>query len=99
MCTIIVKVGRPVLRCKKKLTTCCIISYAGVLHEDLRLFIETNVPKSTKKQKSQLGVGDTKIAASISEELGMACPSTGVVAEIIRGGWRMTLRGCIRLLT
>ncbi|KAL4231581.1 snoRNP complex protein nop56 [Mactra antiquata] len=57
----------------------------GVLHDDLRLFIETNVPKSSKKQKVILGVGDSKIGASITEEMKVSCQHTGIVPEIIRG--------------
>jgi len=58
---------------------------AGVVHEDLRLFVETNVPKSSKKQKVVLGVGDSKIGASLNEDLGVSCQHTGVVPEVIRG--------------
>ena len=56
-----------------------------MLHEDLRLFVETNVPKSKKKHKVTLGVCDAKIGAAISEELGVSCQHTGVVPEIVRG--------------
>lgn len=55
----------------------------GVLHEDLKLFLETNIPG--KKKKALLGVGDTKIGAAIQEELKIACQTSGVVAELIRG--------------
>ncbi|KAI0209461.1 Nucleolar protein 56 [Lamellibrachia satsuma] len=57
----------------------------GVLHEDLRLFLETNVPKSTKKLKSVVGVGDNRIGGAISEELGLNMMQSEVVLEIIRG--------------
>ena len=56
-----------------------------MLHEDLRLFVETNIPKSKKKHKVTLGVCDAKIGAAISEELGVSCQHTGVVPEIVRG--------------
>lgn len=49
------------------------------------MFLETNCPKSTKKQKSILGVGDGKIAGTITEELGIPCMHTDVVPEIFRG--------------
>ncbi|XP_056659572.1 nucleolar protein 56 isoform X1 [Monodelphis domestica] len=55
----------------------------GILHEDLRLFLETNMP--AKKKKALLGVGDPKIGAAIQEELGYPCQTGGVVAEILRG--------------
>jgi len=58
---------------------------AGELHPDLHSFLEKEVPKSTKKVKVTLGVGDQKIAASISESLGFSCQHTGVVVEISRG--------------
>ena len=57
----------------------------GIMHEDLRLFLESNMPTSSKKKKVILGVGDSKIGASISEELGYSCMHTGVVPEITRG--------------
>ncbi|KAK2172409.1 hypothetical protein NP493_965g01049 [Ridgeia piscesae] len=57
----------------------------GVLHEDLRLFLETNVPKSSKKLKSVVGVGDNRIGGAISEELGLKMMQSEVVQEIIRG--------------
>ena len=57
----------------------------GVMHEDLGLFLETNLPKPGKKEKVILGVGDGKIAGSISEHLGCRCMHTDVVPEIIRG--------------
>nr|KAG5700618.1 hypothetical protein BaRGS_015448 [Batillaria attramentaria] len=57
----------------------------GVLHEDLKLFLETNLPKSSKKLKVVLGVGDAKIGAAINEELKINCLSTGVIPELLRG--------------
>ncbi|XP_069488522.1 nucleolar protein 56 [Ambystoma mexicanum] len=55
----------------------------GVLHEDLKLLLETNMP--AKKKKALLGVGDAKIGAAVQEELGYPCQTGGVVAEILRG--------------
>ncbi|XP_005874824.1 PREDICTED: nucleolar protein 56, partial [Myotis brandtii] len=55
----------------------------GIVHEDLRLFLETYLP--TKKKKVLLGVGDPKIGAAIQEELGYNCQTGGVIAEILRG--------------
>ncbi|NXH18211.1 NOP56 protein, partial [Bucco capensis] len=55
----------------------------GILHEDLRLLLETSLP--AKKKKVLLGVGDPKIGAAILEELGYQCQTGGVVAEIMRG--------------
>ncbi|NP_001231234.1 nucleolar protein 56 [Phacochoerus africanus] len=55
----------------------------GVVHEDLRLFLETHLP--SKKKKVLLGVGDPKIGAAIQEELGYNCQTGGVIAEVLRG--------------
>ncbi|XP_072858307.2 nucleolar protein 56 [Pogona vitticeps] len=55
----------------------------GILHEDLRLLLETNLP--AKKKKVVVGVSDAKIGAAIQEELGYSCQTGGVVAEITRG--------------
>ncbi|XP_033017041.1 nucleolar protein 56 [Lacerta agilis] len=55
----------------------------GILHEDLRLLLETNLP--AKKKKVIVGVSDAKIGAAIQEELGFQCQAGGVVAEITRG--------------
>ena len=38
-----------------------------------------------KKDKSVLGVIDSKLAASISEELEISCMHTGIVPEVLRG--------------
>ncbi|XP_033632683.1 nucleolar protein 56-like isoform X2 [Asterias rubens] len=58
----------------------------GVMHEDLHLFLDTNLPESSKKRKKiQLGVADSKIGAAIQEALGASCQSGGVVNEILRG--------------
>lgn len=56
---------------------------SGVVHADLRLFLETNLPES--KKKSALGVSDSKIGAALQEELGLSIQTGGVVAEILRG--------------
>ncbi|XP_032079786.1 nucleolar protein 56 [Thamnophis elegans] len=55
----------------------------GLLHEDLRLLLETSLP--AKRKKVLLGVGDPKIGAAIQEELGFPCQTGGVVAELLRG--------------
>ena len=54
-------------------------------HPDLQTFLETNLPKSSKKEKILLGVSDSKLAAAIVEANGAACMHTGIVPEIIRG--------------
>ncbi|RWS29899.1 nucleolar protein 56-like isoform X1 [Leptotrombidium deliense] len=57
----------------------------GVLHEDLSLFLETNLPKVSKKNKFVLGVADGKIGATIQDSMGYSCSHTEVVPEILRG--------------
>uniref|UniRef100_A0A3P8ZTR3 Nucleolar protein 56 n=1 Tax=Esox lucius TaxID=8010 RepID=A0A3P8ZTR3_ESOLU len=56
----------------------------GVVHADLKLFLETNLPIGGKK-KATLGVSDAKIGAALQEELGLSIQTGGVVAEILRG--------------
>ncbi|KAJ6222134.1 hypothetical protein RDWZM_000679 [Blomia tropicalis] len=57
----------------------------GVMHEDLQAFLETNLPKSSKKNKFSLGVSDSKMASAIQETLGYNCQFTDVVPEVLRG--------------
>jgi len=57
----------------------------GILTDDLQAFLETNLPKTSKKSQVQLGVSDAKLAASINEVLDMSITHIGVVPEIIRG--------------
>ncbi|XP_074527742.1 nucleolar protein 56 [Halichoeres trimaculatus] len=56
----------------------------GVVHADLKLFLETNLPLSGKK-KAVLGVLDAKIGAALQEEFSISIQTGGVVAEIGRG--------------
>uniref|UniRef100_A0A3Q3IEG9 Nucleolar protein 56 n=1 Tax=Monopterus albus TaxID=43700 RepID=A0A3Q3IEG9_MONAL len=56
----------------------------GVVHADLKLFLETNLPRS-KKKKGVLGVSDAKIGAALQEEFSISIQTSGVVAEILRG--------------
>ena len=57
----------------------------GLVHEDLQVFLETNVPKSSKKSKVVLGVSDSRIGASVQELLAFNCQHTEPIPEIIRG--------------
>lgn len=57
----------------------------GVLHEDLQLLLETNLPKISKKHPYTLGVSDAKLGAAIQESISCSVQTTGVVSEIIRG--------------
>lgn len=58
--------------------------FSGVVHADLKLFLETNLPRSGKK-KAVLGVSDAKIGAALQEEFSISIQTGGVVAEIGRG--------------
>ena len=52
-----------------------------MVHADLKLFLETNLPHSGKK-KAVLGVSDAKIGAALQEEFSISIQTGGVVAEI-----------------
>ncbi|NXK97897.1 NOP56 protein, partial [Formicarius rufipectus] len=68
----------------------------GVLHEDLRLLLDTALPP--KRKKVVLGVGDAKMGAAVLEELGVQCQTGGVVAELMRG-IRLHFHALVRGLT
>merc|ERR1712013_534658 len=53
----------------------------GIMGDDLKLFLETNMPKG----KAVLGVSDSKLSSSISDACGIKCSHIGVVPEVIRG--------------
>ncbi|XP_060530051.1 nucleolar protein 56 isoform X2 [Cylas formicarius] len=57
----------------------------GVVSEDLQQFLDLTIPKTGKKSKITLGVIDPKLAASITEALGIQCTHVGAVPEITRG--------------
>ncbi|CAB3376456.1 Hypothetical predicted protein [Cloeon dipterum] len=57
----------------------------GVLPDELKLFLETYLPQSSKKGKVTLGLIEPKLASAITEALNTKCLHTGVVPEITRG--------------
>jgi len=57
----------------------------GVVHEDLKTFLEANLPLGKKKSKVALGVSDAKIGAGIQESCNISCESDAVVLEVLRG--------------
>nr|XP_019942304.1 PREDICTED: nucleolar protein 56 [Paralichthys olivaceus] len=69
----------------------------GVVHADLKLFLETNLSLSGKK-KAVLGVSDAKIGAALQEEFSISIQTSGVVAEITRG-LRMHFHSLVKGLT
>ena len=54
--------------------------FPGLLAEELKAFLETNLPQ--KKSKVQLGVCDSKLGAAINEALGVSVTHVGVVPEV-----------------
>lgn len=57
----------------------------GVVHDDLKVFLESNVPTGKKKSKVSLGISDAKIGAAIQESCGICCEYDPTVLEVIRG--------------
>jgi nucleolar protein 56 len=53
--------------------------------DDLRGFIESNLPKGKKASKGALGLTDKELATAIQENLGVPCQSTETVKEVLRG--------------
>ncbi|CAL0325299.1 unnamed protein product [Lupinus luteus] len=68
------------------LTQCNAIS-EGILTDELRTVLETNLPKPKegKKTKFSLGVADPKIGSQVSELTKIPCQSNEFVLELIRG--------------
>jgi len=56
----------------------------GIVTDELKLFIQTNMPKAGKKG-AILGVIDSKLTSTINEALGIQCSHIGVVPELLRG--------------
>lgn len=57
----------------------------GLVHDDLRTFLDTNLPKEKKRAKMILGVADARIASAVNELFSITCQHTGVVPELLRG--------------
>lgn len=57
----------------------------GIIHDDLKTFLEGNVPTGKKKSKVLLGVADPKLGAAIQETVEIHCESGGLVLEVLRG--------------
>lgn len=55
----------------------------GVCSEALKNFLDTNLPKKSKKRA--LGVAEKNLAGAIKQECGIECVSDDVVAELVRG--------------
>lgn len=63
----------------------------GLVHDDLRTFLDTNLPKEKKRAKMILGVADTRIASAINELFSISCQHTGVIPELLRGKREMPI--------
>jgi RNA processing factor Prp31 len=59
--------------------------FIGVIHDDLKVFLESNIPVGKKKSKVSLGVADPKLGAAIQESCEIFCEAGGVVIEVLRG--------------
>jgi len=57
----------------------------GVVHEDLKNFLESNIPLGKKKTKVALGISDAKLGAAIQESCEICCEYDPTVTEILRG--------------
>lgn len=53
--------------------------------EDLKNFLETNLPKSKKASRFPLGVIEPTLATAIQENLGITCRSDDTIRELTRG--------------
>jgi len=59
----------------------------GIMTDELRNFLELNLPKvkEGKKAKYSLGVMEPKVGSHISEATGIPCQSNEFVQELLRG--------------
>lgn len=55
------------------------------LTDDLRSFLESNLPKGKKSAKTPLGVIEPTLAQTIQENLDISCRSDDTIKELIRG--------------
>ena len=65
----------------------CLDGFPGVMTDELRSFLELNLPKvkEGKKPKFSLGVAEPKIGSHIFEETKIPCQSNEFVLELLRG--------------
>ena len=58
----------------------------GKLPDDLKTFLEENLPsKEKKRRKVVLGVSDARIGSAITEEFNVTCSFSDIVPEVLRG--------------
>lgn len=60
---------------------------SGIMTDELRSFLELNLPKvkEGKKTKFRLGITDTKIGSHIHEATKIPCESGDFIHELLRG--------------
>ena len=65
----------------------CLVSLIGLMTDELRSFLELNLPKvkEGKKSKFSLGVAEPKLGSHISETTNITCQSGEFVLELLRG--------------
>ena len=65
----------------------CLVSFAGLMTDELRSFLELNLPKvkEGKKSKFSLGVAEPKLGSHISETTKITCQSGEFILELLRG--------------
>ena len=56
-----------------------------MVHDDLKAFLEANIPTGKKKSKVALGISDAKIGGVIQEACNIQCEYGQTVSEILRG--------------
>ena len=59
--------------------------FIGVVHDDLKVFLEANIPTGKKKSKVALGISDSKIGGGIQEDCNIQVEFGPTVTEILRG--------------
>lgn len=77
---------RPFASALDALEQCNAIS-EGLLTDELRNFVEMNVPKvkEGKKAKFSLGVAEPKLGSAIQEATGVPCQANDLILEFLRG--------------
>lgn len=61
------------------------ISFVGIVHDDLKVFLEGNIPTGKKKSKVALGISDAKLGGAIQEACNIFCEYGQTVSEVLRG--------------
>ncbi|KAL7668752.1 hypothetical protein ACOME3_009443 [Neoechinorhynchus agilis] len=57
----------------------------GVIHNDLKVFLDVHLPGAGKREKIQLGVAGVNLSAALNEQLNVKVKAGDVIPEILRG--------------